>query len=151
MDKSIDENWSNWAIEMLQAGFETEHLAQIIILEKPLNQFELKWLADKILNELSLKFNDCKKALLDYASYLMHQAFENKITFIKALSLIKELYLFLDYEYELSEFYELYHAKIDLEENGIQFYHQEATKENIDFIIFEEFSSWLEKYPINYC
>ncbi len=42
-DISVDEKWAGWAVEMMQAGFETESLP---MLDKPYNQFELKELTE---------------------------------------------------------------------------------------------------------
>ncbi len=149
MNESIGERHSEWAIKMLKAGFETDHLASLVILEKPINQFEAKILLDDVLKELDLNYSDCQKILFEYTSYLIQCFLNKEILLIKMLNQIKKLCLFLDYDKELSSFYELYHAKIDLESYGSQHYYQGANIQNIDTLIFDECLEWLEKYPIN--
>ncbi|MEP1306394.1 MAG: hypothetical protein ABJK11_08960 [Balneola sp.] len=148
MDESIDERHSNWAVEMLKAGFETDHLASLVLLEKPIDQFEIKHLVDVILKELDLDYKDNTKVLYEYSSYFIKKYLNKEIPSFKLLHEIKKLYLFLDYDYNLSPFYLLYHAKIDLDSNGYQHYYDGANSENIDSKIFDECLDWLENYPV---
>jgi hypothetical protein len=149
MDASIDERHSNWAAEMLKAGFETDHLASLVLLERPINQFEIKHLFDVILDELKLDYSKCHKIIYEYTSYLIQQFLLKRNSAEKLLRQIQRLYLFLDYDYELSPFYLLYHAKIDLDSNGYQHYYDGANSENIELKIFDECMDWLDNYPIN--
>ncbi len=58
LNNSVDEKWSNWAVEMLMGDYETEHLIELAKIEKPYNQFELQELTDKVFLELNLEYKN---------------------------------------------------------------------------------------------
>ena len=57
-NKSVDEKWSFWAVDMMMAGFDTEHIVELAGISKPYNQFELGALTDRVFNELRIDFSD---------------------------------------------------------------------------------------------
>ena len=54
----IDESWVDWAIEMMETGFEVESLYELAGISKPFNQFELQNLTNKVLEDLSLDYSN---------------------------------------------------------------------------------------------
>ena len=54
LNRDIGRSWVDWAIEMLFAGFETEHLIILAGETEPYNQFKLQELTNKVLSELQL-------------------------------------------------------------------------------------------------
>lgn len=51
--ESVD-TWKDWALEMMDAGFETEHLIQLAGLSADVNPFQLEEIINNALKELSL-------------------------------------------------------------------------------------------------
>ena len=51
-NEDIDETWIDWAIEMMEAGYESDNLYMLAGETKPFRQFELQELTRKILEDL---------------------------------------------------------------------------------------------------
>ena len=65
-NSDIDESWVDWAIEMMEAGYEADSLYQLAGTLKPYNQFELQALTTLVLKDLQLDYSDKKKVLKNY-------------------------------------------------------------------------------------
>jgi hypothetical protein len=145
--KSVDEVWSNWATEMLMNGFATEHLIELVGLEKPYNQFELSELTDKVFEELKIDLTAKNQIIKNYVFFLCQEVLSKKRDLFKTLHKIKTLYLDLDFE-NLIKFYFLSFAKEDLINLEIQHYWDGANRENIDQICFDYFKKWMLENPL---
>jgi uncharacterized membrane protein YqjE len=71
LNRDIDEEWIDWAIEMIENGYDTEHLIILAGITKPYNQFQLQELTDRVLWELDLNWRDQEKAVKGYVLYLI--------------------------------------------------------------------------------
>ena len=49
---NVDESWIDWAIEMMEAGYEADSLYQLAGTMKPYNQFELQVLTTQVLMKM---------------------------------------------------------------------------------------------------
>ena len=148
LNRDVDEKWSDWALEMLTAGFETEHLIELAGISKPYNQFELKELTDRVFEELGLDISDETKIINQYASYLVNLVLNGKRDLLPTLNILKDLCIETDYNTKLYDFYSLYFAKNDLNLSDMQMYWSGANRENIDSICLDYFSTWLKKNPL---
>lgn len=148
-NRSVDEKWAEWAVEMMMAGFETESLPMLALLERPYNQFELKELTDRILDELGLSNQSKDTVVYNYASYLVCLGIGGERDISSVLSSLKAMYYALDSDSDLLNFYLLSYAKEDLAFSEVQYYWDGADRSNIDEVIVNEFREWLKKYPIN--
>lgn len=148
LNRSVNEDWSNWAVDMMMVGYDTEHLIELAGISKPFNQFELKELTDKVFQELNLDTSEEERIILNYASYLINQVKDTK-DIESTLSVLKDLCIELDYNDRLYDFYSLYFAKEDLKYSEIQYYWNDATRENIDQICMEYFKRWNNENPLN--
>jgi hypothetical protein len=147
LNLSVDERWIDWAIEMIEAGFDSEHLYILAGITKPFNQFELQDLTTKVFNELNLDFSNKDQVIKDYVYYLIAKAIDKPSIFLKTLGEIKSFYI--DFEFrDYQDFYLLYFAKCDLLEQDCQFYWDGAFRENIDQVINEKLISWKAQYDI---
>ena len=150
MEKSfnsdIDETWINWAMEMMEAGFENENLYVLAGISKPYNQFELQDLTTKVLTELNLEFSNQKLVIKNYVYYLISNSIYKTETYLETLRELKEICIGLNMEDEYMNFYLLYFVKDDLIEQEDQYYWDNATRENIDQIITENFMNWKTEY-----
>ena len=145
-NEDIDQKWINWAMEMMEAGFETENLIVLAGISEPVNQFELQELTNKVLAELELDYSDQKLVIKNYVYYLITNSINKPETYLETLKELKEICLDLDLDAEYMDFYLLYFAKDDLTEQEYQHYWDNATRENIDEIIAENFAKWKTKF-----
>jgi len=148
LNRSVDEKWSDWAVEMMMQGFETEHLVELAGISKPFNQFELKELTDNLFAELGLDFSDKEKVLKSYATFLIEKVLNREKDTFSTLCVPKDLCIELDYEKNLYDFYSLYFAKYDLKYDEIQHYWHGADRTNIDSICLNYFTNWVNENPL---
>ena len=141
----IHSGWIDWAMEMIQAGFEVESLYELAGITVPYNQFELHDLTNRVLDDLNLDYSNKEKVLEDYAYYLISSHIEHKDQYSSVLKDLVEIYDELNMAEEYQNFADLYWAKMDLETSDVQWYWPSANKENIDNIIKEQFELWLKK------
>lgn len=114
LDRDFDRTWPDWAVEMLINGYDTEHLVILAGMSEPFDYFEMQTLTTKALNELGLDFSNKLQSVWNYVNYLIQLCFDGKLESVKVLTELRDLYLELDYQESLQEFYFLYYAKTDL-------------------------------------
>jgi len=149
LNKSVDEKWSNWAVEMMMVGYETEHLIQLAGIRKPYNQFELRELTDKVFDELNLDYKNQDNVLINYTTFLVKDVLNGRRELLKTLRDLKDLCITLDYDKRIHDFYLLYFAKEDLNYDTVQWYWEGATRDNIDQICFDYFEKWINNSKID--
>ena len=142
LNRDINKTWVDWAVEMLMAGFDTENLAILAGEFEPYNQFQLQDLTTKVLSELQLDLTDKDQAIKNYACFLIDKSLEGELDNFKVLHILKDICIELDYEKYLYDFYSLYFAKDDLSYSENQWYWDGATRENIEKIITDYFTTW---------
>lgn len=142
----IDESWVDWAIEMMEAGFEVESLYQLAGISKPFNQFELQDLTNKVLEDLSLDYSDKEKTIKNYAYFIIKSNVENASKYYDVLKEFRDIYYELDMDIEYEDFALLYWAKDGLICEEIQWYWDGADRTNIDRIIKEQFELWITRF-----
>ncbi len=147
-DKLSNPKWIDWATDMLIAGFDTEHLRMLAAESDPLDAHKISWLTDKVFEELDIDFKDTEANIKRYVSYLISEAEAGKFKVLSVLERLKNLCVELVYTKSLFQFYLLYLAKWDLMDGEVQFYVNEADKDNIDTIIMESFRKYLEENPL---
>ncbi len=142
----FDERLVIWAIDMLEAGFDSEHLRILAGADKPYFHFYLNDILEKILKELNIEITDREKITDNYLYYMISQAIFGKETPFTVLKIFKDLCVSSDYEKKLMDFYLLYWAKGDLEYDTVQWYWPDADRSNIDKVILDYFKEWKMKY-----
>jgi hypothetical protein len=142
LGSSIDKKWIDWAYDMLEAGFETENLVMLAGEIEPFNQFELQRLAEKVLTELHLTWDDSELVYKNYICYLVSATLQGKLKAVYVLDIVKNIYLKKDCEPLLEDFAMLYWAHDDLLNSEQQWYWDGATRENIDAVIKQYFIEW---------
>lgn len=140
------EVWKDWALEMMEAGFETENIILLAGVSPHLNRFQLEDIINKALKELSLDSMSNDEIVYGYAYYLIDQALNSKMSTKVVLGTLRNLCRDRDYDNELYNFYSLSYAQQELEEAGEQYYWEGANNDNIDTIIVSEFKKWKSKY-----
>ena len=114
LNRDIDNIWCDWAIDMLETGFDTEHLRILAGVNQPYNQFELQDLTTKVLNELQLAFSDKEQTIKNYACYLIDKFLLGDLTQITVLNILKDICIEMGHEKLLYDFYLLYFAQVNL-------------------------------------
>ena len=142
LNRDIDQTWVDWAVDMLMAGYDTEHLTILAGEREPFNQFQMQELTDKVLTELQLDYSDKDQTIKNYACYLIDKSLDGELDNFKVLDILKDICIELDYEKYLYAFYSLYFAKDDLSYSENQWYWDGATRENIEKIITDYFTNW---------
>ncbi|HRD39741.1 MAG TPA: hypothetical protein PLC65_14025, partial [Bacteroidia bacterium] len=147
LNHDIDKTWTDWAIEMLRQGHDTESLTILAGESSPYNQFELQQLTNKVLTELKLDYSDKDLVIKSYVSYLLDRVLKNELDSLPVLEILKDICIELNMEKYLYQFYLLYFAKDDLLDSDVQWYIDGANKNNIDKIITDYFKKWLADNP----
>jgi hypothetical protein len=140
------EVWKDWALEMMEAGFETEHLILLAGLSPDINRFQLDDIINKALKELCLDTIPNDEIVYGYVYYLIDQAINSKMSKKVVLGILRDLCRDRDYDNELYNFYLLSYAQEELEILGVQFYWEDANSDNIHSIINTELLEWKSKY-----
>src|ERR1043165_5095957 len=96
LNEDIDESWIDWAMEMIEAGYESENLYMLAGITKPYNQFELQELMRKVLHDLHLEYSDKETALKNYVYFLISNSIDHPETYIKILRELKDICIDLD-------------------------------------------------------
>ena len=144
-NEDIDESWIDWALEMMEAGYEAENLYILAGITKPYNQFELQELTDKVLADLNLRINDKLLTIRNYVYYIISKSMNEPNNYLKTLKEIKDICIGLDMDNEYMNFYLLYFAKDDLNESENQWYCDGADRSNIDKIVKENFQKYIDR------
>lgn len=142
LNRDVDGSWVEWASDMLQAGYDTEHLRILAGEHFLFDQFYLHSLTDKVLSELNLDPSDTERTIKNYAAYLTDRALKGEFNPLQALTTLKDLCIELGYADYLFGFYLLYFATVDLINYGDQHYWEGATKENIEEVTRAHFVKW---------
>lgn len=150
-DHNVDESWVDWAIEMVEAGFESKNLYMLAGSYPPFNQFEMKELTTAVMRDLSIEYSDKYTAIRNYSYFLIKNAVNNPEIFFSTLYKLRGFYYELDHDDLYGDFYFLYYAKDDLLVDENQWYWDGANRDNIDTIIKERFIQWIEEFERNYC
>ena len=140
----------NWAIEMLQLGYDTPSLLILAGLTKPTNQFEVKDYLKQALNELELEEKTGDDATLSYSYYYIVKIAKGEDV-KRNLKSVYEFCKARDYEKNINEFYLLYWAWDDLDYgNDYQAYWPDADRSNIEQTVIETAKKWVSENEKHY-
>jgi hypothetical protein len=142
----IGEDWVDWAIEMMEAGYSSENLHILAGYREPYNQFELQELANKVFKDFGLDYSDKDLTIKNYVYYLIEKTIGDSSSYLNTLRILTDICRELDYDKRYMDFYLLYYAKDELIEFDEQFYWNGANRKNIDQIIKSHFIDWKTKY-----
>lgn len=150
LQRDRTEDWVDWALEMMENGFEGEYLHILAGLTPPFYRSYTDDVVDRTLLELGLNNKVQMEAVEAYAYSLIDQALKEEITFDAALEKLKFLYDNSNMPKALQDFYLLYWAVDDLKENAVQFYWEGADAANIVQEIKRTFLDWKQAYELSH-
>jgi pyruvate/oxaloacetate carboxyltransferase len=137
MDEVVD-----WAIEMLQLGYETPHLLILSGLSNPINNFEAISYLKKTLQELHLEEKTGEAGAISLCSYYIQKIADGE-HIRENLALLYRYQSTFDYDHLISDFFNLYWAWQDLDEEGNQYYWPDADADNIEDIVIKTAKDWI--------
>lgn len=146
LNRDVDKEWIDWAVEMLMNGFDSEHLVILAGISPPYDQFELQSLTQKVFQELKLDYSNQKMVIRNYVSHLFtFEIMENSDiqSLLKSLRLLRDIYYELDYGSYISPLYKLYYGVEDLQHDDVQWYVDGLDRSNIREIVNGTFTKWL--------
>ncbi len=149
LQKTCGQECVDWAIRMLEEGYDGECLSRLWGMVPPFNHFEIASLRDHALAELGIHEIAPSVALSRYATEILSTGLSGEIELVDAISIVKDLCLANDYQDDLFDFYELYFAYADLEEEDFSYYCRGATRESILEIIRERAHAFVRGQPPN--
>jgi len=150
--QQIDVNESiDWAIEMIELGYESLTLYMLSSFSKPANYFEIIKYVTETVDELGLTLKDGEEAILSYAGYYVYQIAKGH----KVRENLTEIYTFCqsrNYEGLIYDFHLLHWAwdQLDYEDSKFNHYWSGATRANIETIVIEESKKWLKKNEMHF-
>lgn len=145
-NSDINESWIDWAIEMIEAGYESINLYELAGTTRPYNQFELQDLTTRIFKDFNLDFSDKTETLKNYVYFLITSNIDKPEKYNKVLRELRDIYYELDMDSEYQDLALLYWAKDDLLYDNYQDYWDGANRENIDGIIKEQFELFKRRF-----
>ena len=141
-DRSVD--WKDWAIEMIDAGFESESLYLLAAITTPYNPFQLRELTNRALDDLNISYKHAHLLVRNYIHFLVVNALNKPETYFEVLREITVIWSTIDFKEDfLGDLYLLYYMKEDIM-NG-ELYYDGLTKDNINQVITDRFNDWLGK------
>lgn len=138
----------DWAVEMLQAGYDTPVVGIIASMDKPVNYFEIIDYLEKALLELGISKKNGKKALFSYCIFYIikiakkpevKKNLRDLVGIISGSDLMERLMDFCLLSWAWSEVDKLYNH-----------YWSGATPENIKRIVISTARKWLEENKRKY-
>ncbi len=145
-DADITEAWIDWAVEMMEAGYESIHLYELAGTTRPYNQLELIELTNKVFKDLNLDYSDKTKTLQNYVYFLLSSNIDKPEKYDYVLSEFRDIYDELDMGNGYQDLVLLYWAKDDLRYADHQHYWEGADRTNINKIIREQFGIYINKF-----
>jgi hypothetical protein len=142
----INESWVDWALEMMEAGYESNNLYELAGTTRPYNQFELQDLTSKVFKDLNLDYSDKTKTLKNYVYFLLTSNIDRPEKYYEVLNEFRDIYYELDADTEFQDLTLLYWAKDDLIYSEFQHYWDGADRTNIDQIIRDQFGLYITKF-----
>src|ERR1044071_8403068 len=85
------EEWKDCSLEMMMAGFESEHLIILAGLMPPMNRFEFSEIVNKALKELSLDTGTPDEIIYGYVHYLIIEALNANLSTKEVLNTLRDL------------------------------------------------------------
>ncbi|MDG1808959.1 MAG: hypothetical protein P8J91_04255 [Pirellulaceae bacterium] len=135
LERACGERCVEWAIGLLEDGYEQLPVCRLAAKLRPHNHFELASLRDQILDLLELAPKTDEEILTAYAGEILLEAANGTRNRIEAITEVKDLCIVMDYLPTLYDFYSLYFAWEDLQYSTEQYHWAGATRSNIESLI----------------
>ena len=146
LERSCGQECVDWAIGMLERGFESRSLLLLAGMTPPLHHFEIRDLRDRALEEMGLPEHHIEDPVIAYVVAMVSAALSDVGALRETFATVARLAMETGYPNELMPFYLLNEADEDLRHRDIQFYWPDANRANIGRIMLEEAERFVAKY-----
>ena len=148
LQKTCGQNCLDWAISMLELGYNGHYLTMLAGISPPFNHFELSDFRDRALRELKIPETNPKDSVTAYTAEILTSLLNNNARIVASLAEIKEMCIKADYQSNIYDFYLLYFAYTELQESEVQWYWPNADRKNIVDIIIQRAKEFLKSTGI---
>ncbi|HRF50861.1 MAG TPA: hypothetical protein PLC98_24745 [Anaerolineales bacterium] len=143
----IDPEVVDWAVALLDEDFDSPSVRQLAALLAPLNPFEVAELRDRVLVELGLEnIGRDQAVLLQVQAILAKAVLGDGRSVSDAYAEVDSLYMRSGYMIELADLSQVHWARLELDDGPDQWSWDGAHRENIDQIMREEASRFLQEF-----
>ena len=146
LDRSCGQECVDWAIGMLERGFESRSLLMLAGVTPPLNHFEIRDLRDRALEEMGLPEHHIEDPVTAHVVAMVSAALSDVSALREVFATVARLATETGYPNDLMPFYLLHFADEDLRYQDMQWYWPEANRTNIGRIMREEAEHFVAKY-----
>ena len=105
-EKNISTAWKEWALNMMEAGYETDGIVQLAGEDLTMNPFEFKELASQIFNELDINVSP-KLAYEQYVLWTAYNVINGEMTAKEGFELLTTAAVDTEYDDTFMPFYHL--------------------------------------------
>lgn len=133
-----------WAIELINKDYNNDSIYMLASFSKPIDYYEIKPYLNKVFQDLGLKEHDeslAKKSCINYHMNLIQNNIDVKDNLSEVLQFYEDSYI--------DDFYLLYYAWEELEGEGVTYYYENVTLENIERIIVVKAKQWFYNKALN--
>lgn len=139
-----------WAIEMLQLGYETPSLLIVAGLPKSPNPWELHSYLKAALSELKISVKTGEDATISYCAYHLKRIASGQEV-KRNLGMVYEFCMARNYEKNIFDFYLLYWAWQDFDYGSTyQHYWPDAKRNNIEQLVVDRAKRWMVEHKGRY-
>lgn len=135
----------DWAIDLIRQGKVTDNVLMLASFSEPIDRFEISPYVTNVLNDFGLEELDNKSAVIAQSHYHLNEILNDR-QIRKNLRSLYQICVDNDYEFELLNFYLIYHGWDELEEIGVNYYFDGADLDNIEEVLKKEARKWIEKH-----
>jgi hypothetical protein len=146
LECSCGQECVDWAIGMLERGFESRSLLMLAGMTPPLHHFEIRDLRDRALEEMGLPERHIEDPVTAYVVAMVSAALADVGALREVFATVARIAIETGYPNELMPFYLLHFAAEDLRHQDTQWYWPEANRTNIYRIMREEAERFVAKY-----
>lgn len=141
----------DWAIEMIELGYDTPNLLMLASCDRPATYFEVEPYLKPAIKELGLKPLKGESGILSYSSFYIQKIADRE----NVRKNLYEIYNFCqtrDYEGVIYDFYLLYWAwdQIVYDDTNNNHYWEGVNKQNIEETVIQVAKRWIQKNKKNY-
>lgn len=146
LEHSCGQECVDWAIGMLERGFESRSLLMLAAMTPPLHHFEIRDLRDRALEEMGLPERHLEDPVTAYVVAMVSAALSDVSALREVFATVAAIAIETGHPEELMPFYLLYFAAEAIERQSMQWYWPDANRTNIGRIMLEEAERFLAKH-----
>ena len=147
LEEACGQSSVDWALMMMEEGFDTPNLVLLAGATKPYNHFELTEWRDLAFQELKIAKPSPEEAVCFFAKELLKRAIAGSETeLVAAMGELESVYLSMEHEPSIQDFALLHYAIDDLKEDSFSYHVRHANRGNINRLIRDSATEFIAKH-----